>query len=94
MRNFKFFHGFVSGLTTVHWVPPHNEIGNYNLDVEEELTNLLSQEIATEIDNNIIEELTRRINGLRPSIFDGEIQRFNDNIDYLNHYMGIGGQRA
>ena len=93
MRNFKFFHGYDNTSTAV-WMPETDGRDYYGLEVEEELTRLLSDEIAREIDNDIIEELTRRINGGNPSIFEGEIERFTNNIDYLNHYMGMGGQRA
>lgn len=64
------------------------------VDVETELTNMLSEEIAREIDNNIIDELTRRINDGVPSIFEGRIQRLNTNLEYFNRWMDIGGQRA
>ena len=64
------------------------------VDVETELTNMLSEQIAREIDNNIIDELTRRINGDEPSIFEGRIQRLNTNLEYFNRWMDIGGQRA
>jgi len=64
------------------------------VDIETELTNMLSEQIAQEIDNNIIDELTRRINGDEPSIFEGRIQRLNTNLEYFNRWMDIGGQRA
>lgn len=85
MRNFKFFHGYVS-LTAV-WMPDDNEIDHYGLDVEQELTRLLSNEIARGIDEQIITRLTRTINGGH----NNEIQR---NLNYLNHWMNVGGQRA
>lgn len=85
MRNFKFFHGYV-GLT-VAWVPEHNADDYVGLDVEQELTRLLSNEIARGIDEEIITRLTRTINGGH----NNEIQR---NLNYLNHWIGIGGQRA
>jgi hypothetical protein len=43
----------------------------------------LSNNIAEEIDNEIIRTLTRRING------GGD-----DNGDYLNYWLNMGGQRA
>lgn len=55
----------------------------YGLNVEEELTRLMSEEIARGIDEEIITRLTRTING-------GGI----DNVNYLNRWMNIGGQRA
>lgn len=85
MRNFKFFHGYV-GLTVV-WTPEHNADDYVGLDVEQELTRLLSNEIARGIDEEIITRLTRTINGGH----NNEIQR---NLNYLNHWIGIGGQRA
>lgn len=93
MRNFKFFHGYINTTLTAIWTPEHNT-QEYGLDIETELTRLMSEEIAREIDNNIIEELSRRINSMNPPIFEGEIERLSNNIDYLNHYIGMGGQRA
>lgn len=93
MRNFKFFHGYDNKFTAV-WMPETDGREYYDADIEGELTNLLSQEIANEIDNNIIELLTRRINSMEPSIFEGEVQSFTNNINYLNHYLNVGGQRA
>ena len=79
IRDFKFFIGFVECNV---------------LDIETELTRELSAQIANEIDNEIINELTRRINGGQPSVFEGEIQRFRDNVNYFSRWMDIGGQRA
>ena len=62
IREFKFFHG-VKGKFTVVWTPEHNAEDMFRFNVESELTTLLSEQIAEEIDNNIIEELRRRING-------------------------------
>lgn len=53
------------------------------IDAEAELTSLLSNQIAREIDEEIIRTLTRRING-------GD----NDYGDYLNHWLSIGNNRA
>jgi predicted chitinase len=55
----------------------------YGLDVEQELTRTLSRQIADEIDEDIIRTITRRING-------GD----NHGIDYLNHWLRIGDNRA
>ena len=61
MRNFKFFHGYVSTLTTV-WMPETDGRDYYNVNIEQELTRFMSNQIAEEIDNQIIRELTRTIN--------------------------------
>jgi hypothetical protein len=82
MRNFKFFHGYSNKLTAV-WMPETDGRDYYGLNVEEELTRLMSEEIARGIDEEIITRLTRTING-----------GGNDNVNYLNHWMNIGGQRA
>jgi hypothetical protein len=52
-------------------------------DVTEQLTRQLSNNIAEEIDNNIIDTLTRMING-----------GSNNNGDYLNYWMNMEGNRA
>jgi hypothetical protein len=80
MRNFKFFHGYSSSFTAV-WMPETD--GREYYDVTEQLTRHLSNNIAEEIDNEIIRTLTRRING------GGD-----DNGDYLNYWLNMGGQRA
>lgn len=77
IREFKFFHG-VKGKFTVVWSPEHNAEDLFRFNVESELTTLLSEQIAEEIDNNIIEELTRRINSGEPSPFEGPIIGFNN----------------
>lgn len=87
MKNFKFFHGIIETRLTAVWTPEYDGREYYGLDVEQELTRLLSDEIARGIDEEIITRLTRTINGGH----NNEIQR---NINYLNHWIGIGGQRA
>ena len=82
MRNFKFFHGYINTLTAV-WMPETDGRDYYGLDVEQELTRTLSRQIADEIDEDIIRTITRRING-------GD----NHGIDYLNHWLRIGDNRA
>jgi hypothetical protein len=82
MKNFKFFHGYGNKLTAV-WMPETDGRDYYGLNVEEELTRLMSEEIARGVDEEIITRLTRTING-----------GGNDNVNYLNHWMNIGGQRA
>jgi len=61
LRDFKFFRG-ISEKQRVFTVQYNNDIVR-NLDAEDELVRLMSQEIANEIDNDIIRRLTRRING-------------------------------
>lgn len=94
IRGFKFFHGTIEKKLTAVWTPQiegflndHNAI----IDTEEELTRLLSEQISREIDNDIVEELTRRINSGEPSPFEGPIERLNDNYDYFNRWLDIGG---
>ena len=87
-NNFKFFHGLVNGRTTFLWMPETDGRDYYGLDVEQELTRLMSREIANEIDNDIIRELTRTIN-------DGDqIITRNVNMDYLQRYLDTGGNAA
>lgn len=96
IKNFKFFHGIEDKLF-VSWRPEHNVEDLFGIDAEAEITRLLSQQIAEEIDNEIINELSRRINGgqtNRDGGFEGDIQRFSDNVDYFNRWMDIGGNRA
>ena len=60
VRDFKFFKGIIEKtLFTVHY----NEDIVRNYDVEDELVRLMSEEIAREIDNDIIRRITRTING-------------------------------
>ena len=61
VKDFKFFRGIVEK-QRAFTVQYNNDIVR-NLDVEDELVRLMSQEIANEIDNDIIRRLTRRING-------------------------------
>jgi predicted chitinase len=56
---------------------------DYSIDAEAELTRLMSDEIARGIDEEIINTITRRING-----------GSNHGIDYLNHWIRIGDNRA
>jgi hypothetical protein len=67
IREFKFFHGItiesegIRGIIRTlraQWTPDF-----YTVNAEAELTRLMSEQIAEEIDNEIINELTRRING-------------------------------
>ena len=56
------------------------------IDAEAELTRILADEMLREWDNEVITELTRRING-------GD--NLTDNANYLNRWLDIGNnQRA
>ena len=94
-NNFKFFHGFVGGVV-VEWTPEHiiRNFDEIEMDVVEELSNELSRQIAQEIDDEIINELTRRINSGEPTAFEGRIQRLNNDLDYFNRWLNMGGNRA
>ncbi len=60
IREFKFFKGITEKrVFTVHY----NENIVRNIDAEDELIRIMSEEIAREVDNDIIRRLTRRING-------------------------------
>lgn len=59
MMKFKFFHGKIKNTIEVQWEPI---VPNYGMDVESELTTLLSNEIAREIDTNILDRLMEEIN--------------------------------
>ena len=82
MRNFKFFHGYNNKLTAV-WMPETD--GRDYYDITEQLT----RHITEEIDNNVIDTLTRMVNGGGSQ----DIRR-NVNFDYLEYYLDMGGQRA
>jgi hypothetical protein len=84
VRKFKFFHGIVGPRLTAVWSPQLQEDlqEGHGLDIESELTRLMSEQIAEEIDNEIIDTLTRRING------------GNTDWGYIRRWMEIGDQRA
>ena len=74
VREFKFFHGVTiqsEGIQNIvrtlraQWRPELvDDLINVNaIDTEAELTRILSEEIAREMDDEIINILTRRING-------------------------------
>jgi hypothetical protein len=86
MRTFKFFHGYTNSLTAV-WMPETD--GRDYYDITEQLTRQLSNNIAEEIDNNIIDTLTRMVNE-----GDSRLIGRNVNFDYLEYYLDMGGQRA
>lgn len=74
VRQFKFFHGITiesEGIQEIvrtlraRWNPNLvDDLADYDgIDAEAELTSLLANEMATAVDENIINELYRRING-------------------------------
>lgn len=91
MYKFKFFEGLDKNTIVFNMV----DLEHYrHIDAEDELTRRLSEQIAQEIDNDIINELTRRINTNQPAEFEGPIRRLNENAGYLNYWLGIGDNRA
>lgn len=85
IKCFKFFHGITDESNEIQGMVRRLRAHwqPEPIDVDQELTRMLSNEIVREIDNDIIQELTRRING-------GD----NHGIDYLNHWIRIGDNRA
>ena len=65
ISEFKFFHGPINHILTAVWTPEIGEDLNsqHNIDTEDELTRLLSEEISRTIDDEILQTITRRING-------------------------------
>ena len=74
IREFKIFHGITiqsEGIQNIvrtlraQWRPELIDDLNYyhGIDAEAELTRLMSEQISEEIDNEMINILTRRING-------------------------------
>lgn len=61
IKDFKFFHGIVNIKMRLVW--PEGMEDLQAIDAENELTRLLSNEIARTIDDDIVQTLTRRING-------------------------------
>ena len=99
VREFKFFYGFtidsegIQGIVRTlraQWRPELVQDLNavYAIDAESELTRLMSERISEEIDNEIIRELTRTING------GDQIITSNVNADYLQRYLNMGGNTA
>lgn len=82
VKSFKFFHGVIGGKLTAVWTPQMHEDLN-GLNVETELTRLMSEQISEEIDREIIDRL---------------ISEATDNIEhttsYLNYWLNIGNNRA
>ena len=102
MKKFIFFKGIIedtfvfNNMDTVNvaggvrrlramWTREANEDLNqyHGIDAEVELTRIMSEEIVRGIDEDTIRTITRRING-------GD----NHGIDYLNHWIRIGDNRA
>ena len=68
------------------WTPQmHEDMQAYrNMDAEAELTRIMSEEIARAVDVDIVERLTRSLNG-----------NDDNNIgDYLNYWLRMGDNRA
>jgi hypothetical protein len=66
MRKFTFFKGLSKPTLTASWTTEVSEddLINYNtVNAEQELTRMLSAEIARTIDEDIIRRLTQEING-------------------------------
>lgn len=85
-NDFKFFHGLVNGRTTVVWMPETD--GREYYDITEQLTRLMSREIANEIDSDIIRQLTTMVGDV------DQIAIRNVNADYLQRYLDMGENRA
>jgi len=68
MRNFKFLNGYVGPTLVATWTPAveNNLFSSTGIDAERELTSLLSEQIARQIDNDILTQLFRDANeGMR-----------------------------
>ena len=74
VKEFKFFYGFtidsegIQGIVRTlqaQWRPELIDDLNavHTIDAEAELTRLLSEEMAREVDENVIRRITREING-------------------------------
>jgi hypothetical protein len=74
VREFRFFHGITiqsEGIQRIvrtlraQWRPELVDDLNaiHTIDAEAELTRLLSEEMAREVDENVIRRITREING-------------------------------
>ena len=80
MREFKFFRGIIgSRKIRAIWTPEmvQDIQAHHGIDVESELTSLLSEEIAREIDNEILRAL--------------RIHRDGVDTNYLNRWINMGG---
>ena len=85
-NDFKFFHGLVNGRTTFLWMPETD--GREYYDITEQLTRLMSREIANEIDSDIIRQLTTMVGDV------DQISIRNVNSDYLQRYLDMGENSA
>jgi hypothetical protein len=65
ISSFKFFHGVVNTKFRVEWNPQFDEnlYNPYTMDAEDTLTRIMSEEISRRVDEEIIQTITRRING-------------------------------
>lgn len=91
MRNFKFFHGLDTKMAVVWNRETIENLEQYHgIDAEAELTNMLANEIARTIDEDIIDRLTREINGGN----NLQLSTTNINADYFQHYLNMGDERA
>ena len=79
VKSFKFFHGVIGGKLTAVWTEDLPSA----VDAVEELTRLMSDQIAEEIDREILERLINETNE--------DLERTSS---YLNYWLGIGGNRA
>lgn len=86
VRNFKFFRGISDDRMTVVWSPQIAQDSNLTetIDVESELTRIMSDEIARTIDNDILNRITRRING------GTHLNDLQERANYLGRWMDIG----
>ena len=85
ISSFKFFHGVINTKLRVEWNRELEQDLNFyhGIDAEAELTRIMSEEISRSVDEEIIQTITRRING-----------GGNGDGDYLNYWLNMGGQRA
>ena len=82
VSEFKFFHGISKkGARRLRAVWDLDGFIERRVDAEAELIRVMSEEISRSIDEDIIERLTRKING-------------GDNFNYLDWWMNIGDNRA
>lgn len=64
MRKFTFFKGFSKPTLTASWSEDYDELVGFDtVNAEEELTRIMSEEIARTIDEDILRRLVREING-------------------------------
>jgi hypothetical protein len=85
ISEFKFFWGISKGTgrMRVVWGP---DLIERRVDVEEDLTRVMSEEIARSIDEEIISTITRRING--------GYSNLQERVEYFERWLDMGGNRA